>query len=172
MLRLAPLEWEHWKVYRDWINSDEIALLVDRYLPASEFQHKEFYASLQRDKSKIFFSVLTATSQKFIGVAALKNIDSKNRKAEFYICLNAPKGAGFGKAVTEKCLDYAFNTLNLNRVYLYTPSYNKRAIACYKSAGFVEEGRGLEDIYSQGRYHDSVRMCFLKKFRHKTRKKK
>jgi RimJ/RimL family protein N-acetyltransferase len=171
MIRLAPLEWQHWKVYRDWINDEEIALLVDRYLPASEFQHKEFYASLQRDRSKIFFSVLQTPGNKFVGVCALKNIDSKNRKAEFYICLNGPRGKGLGKETTQKCLDYAFDTLNLNRVYLYTPSYNKAALQCYKGVGFKEEGRGLEDIYSKGKYFDSVRMCYLKRFRPKSRKK-
>lgn len=174
MIRLAPLEWEHWKVYRDWINDEEIARLIDRYLPVSEFQHKDFYASLQKDKSKIFFSVLRQPGNRFIGVCSLKNIDLKNRKAEFYICLskNAGQGKGLGKLVTEKCLDYAFDTLNLNRVYLYTPEYNTRALKCYESVGFVEEGRALEDLYAGGKYHDSIRMCFLKKFRVKTKKRK
>lgn len=168
MIRLAPLEWEHWKIYRDWINDEEIAVLLDRYLPASEFQHKEFYASLQRDKSKIFFSVIAEPKKKFIGICALKSIDTKNRKAEFYICLGE-KGKGLGKLTTQKCLNYAFDTLNLNRVYLYTPAYNKQALKCYKSVGFKEEGRALQDIFSRGKYHDSVRMCYLKKFIKKTR---
>lgn len=174
MIHFGPLEWEHWQTYRKWINDEEIALLVDRYLPASKFQHKEFYASLQRDKTKIFFSVLISPKDRFIGVCALKNIDAKNRKAEFYICLNgaAARGKGYGKLATQKCLDYAFDTLNLNRVYLYTPEYNKHAFQCYKSVGFIEEGRGLEDIYAKGKYHDSIRMCYLKKFRVKSKRKK
>lgn len=164
MISLAPLEWEHWKIYRNWINQEEIGRLIDRYLPVSEFQHRKFYEALQHDKSKVFFSVLLKPKERFIGVCALKNIDLRNRKAEFYICLNAPRGQGFGKAATQACLDYAFKKLNLNRVYLYTPSYNKAAIQCYLSVGFVEEGKALEDVMIDGRYYDSIRMCYLRRF--------
>ena len=165
MIRLAPLEWEHWREYRTWVNDAEIAHLTDRYLPVSEFQHKEFYAKMQSDRSKIFFSIL-GSKDSFIGVCALKNIDAKNRKAEFYICLNGEKnrGKGYGVIATKACLDYAFNTLNLNRVYLYTPEYNKKAIDCYQKVGFKQEGRSIQSIYSQGNYFDSIHMYYLKSF--------
>jgi len=166
MIQLAPLEWKHWKSYRSWVNDQEIKLLVDRHLPVSEFQHKEFYRSLLRDKTKIFFSVVKPPRDRFIGVCAFKNIDSKSRKAEFYICLNgkAVRGKGLGQKAVHSALDYAFDTLNLNRVYLYTPSYNKAAIKCYKNVGFVQEGKFLDDVFAKGRYHDSIHMCYLKRF--------
>jgi len=173
MIQLAPLEWEHWKRYRQWVNDGEIARLVDRYLPVSEWEHQDFYRALIKDKTRIFFSILTGRRQS-IGICALKHIDSKNRKAELYICLygRAVRGKGFGKEAVGQLLDYAFNTLNLNRVYLYTPAYNAAALSCYRRAGFVEEGRFKEDIYSGGRYYDSIHMAFLRRFRRASRRRK
>lgn len=169
MIKLTPLEWKQWKEYRDWVNDSEISRLIDRYLPVTETEHQEFYRSLIRDKSKIFFSVFELPWKRFVGICALKNIDLRNRKAELYICLNGKgaKGRGLGSETVKELLDYAFDRLNLNRVYLYTPSYNRAALSCYRKVGFVEEGEFLEDIYCDGKYHNSIRMCYLKRFHKK-----
>ncbi len=173
MIQLAPLEWPHWKNYRRTVNDAEVARLIDRYLPVSELEHQDFYRALLKDKSRIFFSIQNPRG-KFIGVCALKNIDSKNRKAELYICLHGSpaRGKGYGAEAVKALLRYAFDTLNLNRVYLYTPAYNAAALRCYRSVGFVEEGRARQDLYSGGRYHDSVHMAFLRKLRAKTGRRK
>lgn len=163
-VRLGPLEWECWKKYLEWSNQPETAHLIDRYLPVTELEHRDFLKSLLKDRSRIFFALNKVPEKKFLGVCALKNIDARNRKAELYICLGE-KGMGYGGVAVKKLLNYAFDMLNLNRVYLYTPEYNKRAIRCYRKAGFVEEGRFLDDIYRGGRYYDTVRMCYLKRFR-------
>jgi RimJ/RimL family protein N-acetyltransferase len=166
-VQLGPLELKWWKRYLHWSNQPETARLIDRYLPVTELEHEAFLKSILADKSKIFFSVCHAAKKKFLGVCALKNIDLRNRKAELYICLGEEqgRGKGYGGLVVNELLNYAFDMLNLNRVYLYTPEYNRMAIRCYKKVGFVVEGRFLDDIYRDGRYFDTVRMCFLKKFR-------
>jgi len=172
-LKLAPLEWKFWKTYLDWINDEEISRLLDRHLPVTELEHQDFFRTLIRNKAHIFFSVLKGPKKIFLGVCALKNIDAKNRKAELYICLDGKKGRGqgLGQEAVKELLDYAFDRLNLNRVYLYTPGYNQAAIRCYQKVGFVREGEFLEDIYADGRYYNAIRMCYLKRFRAKRRHK-
>jgi diamine N-acetyltransferase len=168
MIKLAPLEWAEWNEYRKAINDDEIAHLVDRYLPVTETEHRKFYETLLKDKSRVFFSVYdTGVSKSHcVGIAALKNIDLRVRKTELYICLNK-RGKGYGVKTVEALLNFAFDSLNMNRVYLYTPAYNKAALACYKKAGFRKEGEFLDDVFSRGKLHNSVRMCFLRRFRKK-----
>jgi len=173
-IQLKPLEWKDWQKYLDWVNDGEIAKLIDRYLPVTKLEHQDFYKVLLKDKSRIFFSISQRLRGGFLGVCALKNIDAKNRKAELYICLNGKgvRGKGLGTQTVEELLKYAFDTLNLNRIYLYTPSYNKAAISCYKKTGFVREGEFLEDVYSDGRYYNTIRMCYLRKFRKAKRAKR
>ncbi len=169
-IQLKPLEWKDWKTYLAWVNEPGIMQLIDRYLPVSELEHQDFYRKLLKDKTQIFFAVKTPAG-KFLGVCALKHLDLKNRKAELYICLNGKgvRGRGLGQQAVGALLDYGFETLNLNRIYLYTPAFNKAALACYRRCGFKTEGVLKEDLFSGGRYHDAVRMAFLRRFRKKVK---
>jgi len=167
MISLVPVEWKDWKTYMLWINRKEIMRLVDRHRPVTAAEHRKYFLSFQKDKTKKFFSVIKNVDSKFIGVCSLKNIDKRNKKAELFICIGdkSEQGKGWGKLAVAALLRHAFDKMGLNRVYLYTPEYNRAALKCYRSVGFVNEGCSLQDIYRGGRYYDSYRLCYLKKFR-------
>ncbi len=57
---------------------------------------------------------------------------------------------------------FAFDDLNLNRVWLSVDADNGRAIACYRKCGFVEEGRLRQDRYRDGQYRDTIVMGVLR----------
>jgi RimJ/RimL family protein N-acetyltransferase len=59
---------------------------------------------------------------------------------------------GYGREIVQLLLDYAFNHLNMNRVWLKTHSQNERAIRCYLACGFVEEGRMRQHLWVNGRF--------------------
>ena len=66
------------------------------------------------------------------------------------------QGKGYGKEVMELIIDYAFNTLNLNKVIVEVVEYNKRALEVYKKLGFIEEGRLKKHYYADGEYFDVI----------------
>lgn len=70
-------------------------------------------------------------------------------------------GMGFGTEATNLVLDYAFNLLKLHRVDLKVLEYNKRAIACYKKCGFVQEGIEREGALIEGKWETDVLMSIL-----------
>ena len=47
---------------------------------------------------------------------------------------------GYGSEIISTLLDYIFNTVKLNRVYLTTLTWNTRAQKCFKKCGFKENG--------------------------------
>jgi RimJ/RimL family protein N-acetyltransferase len=59
-------------------------------------------------------------------------------------------------------LNYGFNTLNLNRVYLRVYESNPRGIRCYEKAGFRHEGRLRQAIFQDGRYIDLLMMSVIR----------
>ena len=59
-------------------------------------------------------------------------------------------------------VDYAFGTLNLNRVELRVFSFNKRAIGVYERVGFVRDGVLRQSQYHDGTYHDDIVMSILR----------
>jgi RimJ/RimL family protein N-acetyltransferase len=57
---------------------------------------------------------------------------------------------------------HAFDTLNLNRVWLHVGEDNARAMRVYQKVGFRTEGRLRQDIFRDGRYWDSLLMAVLR----------
>ena len=68
---------------------------------------------------------------------------------------------GYGTDAITTLLRYAFDEMNLHRVWLEVLDDNTRGIACYRKCGFVEEGRKRQDRYRSGSYHDTLVMGVL-----------
>jgi RimJ/RimL family protein N-acetyltransferase len=59
-------------------------------------------------------------------------------------------------------LRYAFEALNLNRVWLEVYEYNQRGLRCYEKLGFRKEGVQRQENYRDGRYWDTILMGLLR----------
>ena len=59
-------------------------------------------------------------------------------------------------------LNYGFNFLNLNNIYLKVLSFNKRAIKAYEKCGFKTFEILKESHYFEGKYFDNIYMNILK----------
>lgn len=90
------------------------------------------------------------------GTIGLLSIDSKNRKAEYYIAMGETslKGKGVSTQASKLLLNYGFRELGLNRIYLFTETENVPAQRLFQKIGFVKEGCIREDIFSRGKYVD------------------
>ena len=69
---------------------------------------------------------------------------------------------GYGTEATTLLVRYAFETLNLNRVWLHVFEENARAVRAYEKAGFRREGLLRQDHYRDGRYHNTIVMGLLR----------
>lgn len=97
-----------------------------------------------------------------IGYAGLFGIDWINRHAEFGITLDpAHWNRGFGREVTGRIVQYAFEELNLRRVELDVFSSNRGGINAYRAAGFVHEGTRRQSDSIDGRWEDVHFMAVL-----------
>jgi len=99
-----------------------------------------------------------------VGRCGLIGIDATHRTAMLGIGSgnSAYWGQGDGREAVRLLLDYAFRRRNLRRVRLWAHADNERAIGAYRAAGFVEEGRRREHVWSNGRYVDAVQMGVLR----------
>lgn len=71
------------------------------------------------------------------------------------------QGRGIGRRMIERLLDWADNWGGVLRVELHAHADNGKAMALYRSLGFVEEGRHKAFSLTGGRYVDSVSMARL-----------
>lgn len=134
-------------------------------LPADLSSIRDKWNKMRDDPNSIVLIICTKNTDKSIGIAAFHKIDWVGRMAIFYIAIANTKdrSKGFGGEATALIMDYAFNTLNLNRVQLHVAVENEKAIKVYKKTGFEIEGTLRQAMYRNGKYHDFYVMGLLKK---------
>ncbi len=100
-----------------------------------------------------------------VGSVYLRDIDLTNQKCEYGIFIGEEscRGKGIGTAAAKLALQYAFETLGMNRVFLRVFADNPRAIKSYEKAGFRCEGTFRDDVIIDGKAYDMVFMGILKR---------
>lgn len=100
-----------------------------------------------------------------VGVIGLLSIDSVSKKAEYYITIGntAYQRKGIASKATMLILEYAFEDLNLNKVYLTVDADNERACKLYERVGMSCEGVFREDLFRRGKLIDRKRFAILKR---------
>ncbi len=113
--------------------------------------------------NQIRFAILEVKKLELIGVESIMKIDWYNRHGELGIFIGDKRywGLGYGTEAIILLLDYAFNILNLNKIYLRVIEYNVRAIRAYKKIGFRVVGRLRNHRFRWERYWDEFIMDIL-----------
>lgn len=152
---------------RAWVNDPE----TTRYL-GNTYRKPETWEQTERklemrlngDAGGEGFVIADKETMKYLGQCDLMMIDMPARRAELAIVL-APegRGKGLGLEAVRLLTGYAFQTLNLNRVWLKCAMENTAALKCYERAGFRVEGVLREDLFIDGRYQDACIMGLLRR---------
>jgi RimJ/RimL family protein N-acetyltransferase len=95
-----------------------------------------------------------------VGLAGLKDVDYRNRTAEFVIVLGEERarGRGYGTEATRLVLDYAFTVLSLRNIMLTVYANNPAGLRAYEKAGFREFGRRTTAVEVAGQHFDVIYM--------------
>ena len=86
-----------------------------------------------------------------VGLVELVEIDYIHRRAEFQIIIDpAWQNHGFATAAAKLAMAYAFDALNLYKLYLVVDNENVRAIHVYSKLGFQAEGVLIHEFFANG----------------------
>ena len=109
------------------------------------------------------FAIETLRTAEYIGGCGVNSVDWKNSYAVVGIFLRKSHWSkGYGTDAMSILLRFIFEEMNLNKVALETYSFNERAVASYRKAGFKIEGVLREQIFREGRYYDKLLMGILR----------
>ncbi len=106
------------------------------------------------------------------GYMIVAGVQSHHKSIELMRVAVSKKNKGFGRDSIKLLLDYSFNTLDANRVWLDVKEYNYSAQSLYKYLGFVQEGLLREAVFHNGKYDSIYIMAILKKDYLKQKEKK
>ena len=108
---------------------------------------RTFIEDASNQPDAVHFAIVDETDE-YLGTISLKDINRKKRCAEYAISTRRKAhGTGAAMEATRLILEYAFDELGLERVYLNVLVENGRANAFYRKAGFRfvrEEADALE----------------------------
>ena len=166
-VRLRAIERQDLPLFVAWLNDPEVRqnLLVN--IPLSQAQEDGWFErTLTRslEEQPLGIEVRTPEGWRLVGNCSFFDLDWRNRCCEIGIFIGVKEfwGRGYGTQVMRLMLNYGFNTLNLNRVYLRVYESNPRGIRCYEKAGFRHEGRLRQAIFQDGRYIDLLMMSVIR----------
>jgi diamine N-acetyltransferase len=114
----------------------------------------EFIKNSKYDENNYHFAIVD-DNDIYQGTISLKNINNEAKTAEYAIALRySSQRKGIGLLATKYILDYAFNNLCLNKVYLNVLVNNFGAIKLYEKCGFRFEGEFKQHLKINGKLMD------------------
>jgi RimJ/RimL family protein N-acetyltransferase len=151
---------------RNWLNDPEVTrymIMGDR--PTHLELLTEQWEKEVRNPNVVTFAVLENKKKKMVGWCGLYSINPISRAAEFRVFIGDKSfwNQGLATEVTQLLISYAFEKLNLNKVYLGVNASYQAAVRAYEKAGFVQEGRLRQEIFRNNEYYDAIRMSILRK---------
>lgn len=148
-----------------WRNAPSVVEHFIYRTPLTAEGHLNWFHNRVQTGEVAQFMITDTETGEDVGSVYLRDIDMQNKKCEYGIFIgeDSCRGKGVGTAAARLALDYAFNTLGLNRVFLRVFADNPRAIKSYEKAGFRHEGTFRDDVIIDGTAYDMVFMGILKR---------
>ena len=165
---LRPLKRSDMAKTLEWRNNLELIKLTQGIrFPKTEEMESEWFDNALKDKSNrnIYFGIDEIETNKFIGIIQLNNIDwiSKTAIWGFIIGDKEDRGKGYSVEAPNLLFDYAFNVLNLRKIFGYPIYFNKATLRMHEKIGsFKQEGCLKEHVYFDGKYFDVLILSLFK----------
>ncbi|WP_143871823.1 GNAT family N-acetyltransferase [Catenovulum sediminis] len=146
-------DWLHSDVFRENLYAIPLDkgmskkdIVIDFIKKNSDDYHPDKYFVIEEKKNK-----------NLVGLTLFNNLDWKNRTVEYNYIIGDParRNGIYGSDISLAICNYAFNSLNLNKVIGYTYEFNKQA---QRVNNFIADVEGVLVAHHkhQGRYIDVI----------------
>ena len=161
---LTPLYDEHLPLLTRWINTQAVIRYLGGPLGMSIESERQWLERMRGSDNDVLFGILVRAEQRLIGTVSLHGVRGLGRNAEYGISIGEPDewGKGYGTEACRLILDWGFNRLNLNSIYLRVFSDNLRGVRSYENAGFKAAGMLRQHAFRDGIYLDMFYLDMLR----------
>ena len=173
IIDFVPLNSKNINLFAKWKNDPDVRIYSRNIFPRTiEDIKKKFEPSNDKTKRDISFEVWHKKDKKTIGFGRVE-IDWYAQKGWLGLEIGEPEywGQKIGEEVTHLMVEYAFNELNLYKIYAGISSANIGSWRCAEKNGFIREATFKKDNYIDGKYFDRFVYSLLKEDWLKNKKK-
>ncbi len=137
-----------------WFARAEVRRGTRQYRPRSLQAQEQFLEQGMSSPEHIAFGIALGDDDRLVGSCGLHHIDARNHNAELGMVIGDPAdwGRGFGAEAAQLLVAYAFDTVNLHRIWLEVYEDNVAARKIYERLGFRVEGTMREHGFREGRW--------------------
>jgi RimJ/RimL family protein N-acetyltransferase len=167
VLRPLELERERAQAHHRWRNDRDIMrwhYIRPRTSYRDERERLRRLLDSPDDRGWDVFTEAPGAEPAHVGYLVLRVASRDHAHAEVSITIGerAAWGRGIGRKALSLVLDHAFSEAErLHKVFLNVAAANERAVRCYRSLGFVLEGRKREHLRIDGAWVDDLCMSIL-----------
>ena len=163
---LRPVEEQDVPLFQMWMNDPEVTNFIGQFMPCSLEQEKEWQKrTSERRQDALTLAIVDAEKDVLIGCMGLNRIDYISGVGYTGTVIGNKEywGKGYGTSAKKLLLEFAFNQLNLRKIYSDVIAYNERSLKYANKCGYVQEARLPDYYYKNGKYWDKVILAVTRK---------
>lgn len=155
---LRPMMVEDTDLIIKWRNSDIVRRYFIYQKPFTREGHLEWIRTMIEPGNGYQFIACMKEDDRPIGSTYLRDFDREHGKIEYglFIGEEVSRGKGIGSQLAALTCKFAFDDLNVNKVFCKIFAWNKASTKSVMNAGFKEEGYLTRDVKVQGEYQDMI----------------
>jgi len=150
-----------------WNNDPEVRRYSRNMWPRTIEEIKKRSEPPPRGQVREFidFTIYHKRDKRPIGSIGFGHIDWVSRNANIFAMIGESEywGKGIVGEASKLVIKYAFTELNFHKIYAGVFSPNTRSLRAAEKLGFKKETILKEEIYVDGKYHDSHRFALFKR---------
>ena len=161
-VRLRAVERSDLETLRQARNRPDVARFYESKTPITQPQQEAWFDRVSSDDRAHYFVAETGEGE-FLGSANVKNINWVHRHGDYglYIVPAERRNPLVAVEAAVLVLDYAFDALNLHKVFGNIMACNSRSLAFNEGLGFEREGVLKEHAWHEGAWVDLVQVALF-----------
>lgn len=148
-----------------WLQRPDVYCKIGVEVPVSKASQLRWFEKQDKSTDKVVFAICLIGDSRHVGNVSLDMIDRRHRNARLAIFIGDEdqRGRKTGTRGLRLAVRYAFDFLNLHKVWCKTTAGEEVVLRFYRNIGFRIEGTLLEHEFVGGRYVDKVVLGLLRK---------
>lgn len=148
------------EIVLEWRNSEAIRMNMYTHQVIDWQTHKNWFERSEQDLSVQHF--IFEHAGEAAGVVSFSQISELHKRAHWAFYSGRPDIRGLGTKMELLALQYAFESLQLEKLCCEVLDFNEIVVSFHKKFGFVEEGRFIRHYWRDGTLTIFICWPFLK----------
>lgn len=152
---------------RDWRNIEHFRKNFREYRELSMANQEDWFSRVYGSKNDFMFLIVRKEDDMPLGVCGLLYIDWIIRSADYSFYIGFDElyidDKGYAKEASELLIQYGFDVLNLNKIWMELYEFDKKKIDFFTGQfPFKIDGTLRQNCFYQGQYYNSLIISLLR----------